>query len=111
VSLTANFQLKTYTIAASAGANGTLSPNGNITVNHGANQTFSFSANNDYEIDQVLIDGTSNVAAVAAGSYAFENVTENHTISVSFSKKNRHSRCVGKFNINPPKSYERRIKN
>ena len=73
-----------YTITASAGANGIITPSGEIEVAEGANKTFTFTANTNYEIDEVLIDGTNNPAAIAAGSYTFENVTENHTIHVTF---------------------------
>src|SRR5439155_382171 len=37
ISVTANFAINTYTITASAGANGNISPSGAVTVNHGAN--------------------------------------------------------------------------
>jgi len=74
----------TYTITATAGTGGSISPSGNITVNTGTDQTFTFTANSGYQIDQVLIDDTNNPAAVAAGSYTFINVTANHKIEVSF---------------------------
>jgi len=74
-----------YTITASVnGGNGTINPNGNITVNHGGNQSFAFTPNTGYRIAQVLVNGTNNTAAVAAGSYTFTNVAANHTIAVSF---------------------------
>jgi len=73
-----------YTITATAGTGGTISPNGTITVNCADSQTFTFSANSGYEISQVLIDDTNNPAAVTAGSYTFTNVTANHKIEVSF---------------------------
>ena len=74
----------THTINATAGANGTITPVGDIEVEEGENQTFTFTANSGYEIDQVLIDGTNNLAAVFTGSYTFENVTKAHTIVVNF---------------------------
>ena len=73
-----------YTITATAGANGSISPLGEINVEEGEDQTFTFTAGNGYEIDEVLIDGTNNPAAVTAGLYTFENVRGNHTIEVSF---------------------------
>jgi len=75
---------KSYTITATAGTNGTITPNGEVIVSVGKNQTFTFSANSGYEIEKVLIDGTNDTAAVTAGTYTFENVTADHTISVSF---------------------------
>ena len=78
--------IKRYSITATAGTNGTITPNGEVIVTKGEDQTFTFSANSGYEIDQVLIDGTNDTAAVTAGTYTFENVTADHTISVSFKK-------------------------
>ena len=75
------------TITASAGSNGTISPSGNVSVNQGDSQTFTFTPNTGYEIDQVLVDNVNNPAAVSSGSYTFSNVTANHTISVSFKAK------------------------
>jgi hypothetical protein len=83
VTLTANFQLLTYTITASAGTGGTITPSGAFTVNCGANQTFIISANEGYGIQDVLVDGSS-VGAVT--NYTFENVTANHTIHATFTE-------------------------
>jgi len=85
--ISVTFKIKTYSITATAGANGTITP-GTVTVNCGANQTFTFTPTTCYEIDQVLVDGTNNPAAVTAGSYTFENITENHTIEVTFALNN-----------------------
>ncbi len=71
----------TYTITASAGANGTISPSGSVSVAQGANQTFTISANSGYTISAVTVDGTS-VGAVT--TYTFSNVQANHTVSASF---------------------------
>jgi len=71
-------------ITATAGANGTISPSGTVIVEKGSDRIFTFSANSGYQIDEVKIDGANNAAAVTAGSYTFENVTENHTINVTF---------------------------
>jgi ABC-type transporter MlaC component len=77
----ASFAIDTYTITASAGANGTIDPTGDVTVNYGGNQAFAISANTGCHIVDVLVDGVS-VGAVT--SYEFTNVTANHTISASF---------------------------
>ena len=80
-----SFAIDTYTINASVtGGNGTITPNGNVSVNHGANQTFTITPNTGYHILQVLVDGVNNPAAVASGSYTFTNVTNNHTIVANF---------------------------
>ena len=74
-----------YTIKASAGANGTISPNGSVSVARGKDQTFTISAINGYRIADVLVDGKS-VGNVS--TYTFENVKANHTIEAKFVKQN-----------------------
>lgn len=72
----------TYTITATAGIGGTISPSGGaVIVSQGANQTFNISADPSYQISDVLVDGGS-VGAV--NTYTFTNVTADHTITVSF---------------------------
>ncbi|GHV67908.1 hypothetical protein FACS1894199_14280 [Bacteroidia bacterium] len=80
-------QIQTFTIAASSGSGGNISTSGSISVVLGNNQTFTFTPATGYEINQVLVDGVNNTAAVSAKSYTFTNVTSNHIISVSFKKK------------------------
>ena len=72
-----------YTITATAGEGGSITPNGDVSVKEGASQTFAIAADNGYEIADVLVDGSS-VGAVE--SYTFSDVKANHTISASFSK-------------------------
>lgn len=69
------------TITTSAGEGGTISPNGDVSVAKGLDQTFTITANEGYTIADVLVDGAS-VGPV--DSYTFEAVTENHTIAASF---------------------------
>lgn len=77
--------VSSYTIKASAGANGTISPNGSVSVARGKDQTFTISAINGYRIADVLVDGKS-VGNVS--TYTFENVKANHTIEAKFVKQN-----------------------
>ena len=72
-----------YTITASAGNGGMISPAGAVTVDEGKDQTFTITANNGYSIADVVVDGAS-VGAV--DSYTFEDVTANHTINVTFKR-------------------------
>ncbi|MDR1348241.1 MAG: T9SS type A sorting domain-containing protein [Prevotellaceae bacterium] len=83
-SISVTFKPIQYTITVSAGANGTITPATNQTVACGDSQTFTFTSNAYYETDEVLIDGVHNAAAVSAGAYTFTNVTDNHSIEVSF---------------------------
>jgi hypothetical protein len=84
--VTASFAPKTvsYAIAASAGANGVISPSGSVSVSSGGSQTFNISPNTNYIISSVTVDGTS-VGAVS--TYTFSGVTANHTIAASFAPK------------------------
>ena len=70
-----------YTITASAGANGTISPSGAVTVDSGADQSFIITPDANYHVADVLVDGSS-VGAVT--SYSFIGVTSDHTISATF---------------------------
>ena len=78
----ATFAIDTYTITASAGAGGTISPSGAVSVNGGADQAFTITPDIGFGIQDVLVDGSS-VGAVA--SHTFTAVTASHTISASFS--------------------------
>lgn len=75
--------VSSYIIKATAGANGSISPNGTISVSRGADKTFSIKANAGYEIMDVRVDGTS-VGAVR--TYEFKNVTKAHEIYATFKK-------------------------
>jgi len=70
-----------YTITASAGANGSISPTGTVTVASGGSQTFTFTPSAGYAVASVTVDGVSKGVL---SSYTFSNVTANHTISVAF---------------------------
>ena len=73
-----------YTIKATAGTGGSISPSGSVSVADGDDKTYTITANNGYEIKDVLVDGVS-VGAVS--SYTFENIKKAHTITASFSEK------------------------
>lgn len=73
-----------YTITASAAQGGNISPNGIISVEKGGQQTFEILPGENYEIADVVVDGSS---VGAAASYTFENIDENHVISASFIRK------------------------
>ena len=80
--INASFALVTYTITGSAGAGGSISPSGILTLNHGTNQTYNITSNAGYRISDVIVDNNS-IGAVS--TYTFNNVTSNHTISATFS--------------------------
>lgn len=73
-----------YTIKASAGSGGSISPKGTVSVSRGGDKTFTMTASEGYKLADVLVDGKS-VGAV--DSYMFEKVRANHTIEVLFAKE------------------------
>ncbi len=73
--------LQTYTIEATAGPGGSISPSGSVTVNEGADQSFTISANDGYQVEDVVVDEVSQGAVT---SYDFVNVITDHTIQASF---------------------------
>ena len=74
-----------YTIKATAGTGGAISPSGNVSVRGGRDQTFTITPDQGYAVSDVKIDGKS-IGAVK--SYTFENVSRTHTIEVIFMKAN-----------------------
>ena len=70
-----------YIIRATAGAGGSITPSGDVSVRAGANQTFTITPNRSYAVSDVKIDGRS-IGAVR--SYTFENISASHTIEVQF---------------------------
>ena len=72
-----------YTIKATAGAGGSISPSGNVSVREGGDQTFTITPDKGYAVANVKIDGKS-IGTVK--SYTFENVSSPHTIEAIFVK-------------------------
>lgn len=79
--ISASFELKTYTLTASAGANGSISPSGATEITHGESQTYTFTPASGYIVDSVKLDGNY---VGSSSSYTVANIDKNHTISVSF---------------------------
>lgn len=76
---------KAFTVFASAGNNGSITPSGNSTVDYGNRQTYKIITKDGYEIDKVLVNGK---AVPSNGTqYSFAHVTRNYKIDVSFKKK------------------------
>ena len=80
-SIHAVFEQQQYTIEASAGSGGSISPTGTINAAHGESCTLTIAPASGYQIADVRVDGSS-VGAVS--SYSFNNVDANHSISASF---------------------------
>lgn len=81
--ITVPFSVKEqYTITASAGSNGKISPSGSVKVMEGNDATFTITPNKGYQISQVTVDGKK--VTVKNNKYTFEDVNANHKISVTF---------------------------
>jgi hypothetical protein len=79
--ITVMFAINTFNISVFAGAGGSISPSGSVSVNYGDNQTFYVTASADYYIVDVLVNATS-VGAI--NSYTFTNVQNPNAISAIF---------------------------
>lgn len=73
-----------YTITASAGQGGSITPSGAVSVEKGGSQTFTIKPSDNYEIEDVKVDG---VFKGAVETYTISNVSENHTIAATFTEK------------------------
>lgn len=71
----------TYTITASAGAGGSITPSGDVMVAEGADTTFTITPDSCSAIADVLVDAMS---VGPLSSYPFPNVMADHTIEAVF---------------------------
>jgi hypothetical protein len=78
------FKILTYTVTASAGANGSIAPSGAVVVNYGANQAFTATPATNYTVDTWSVDGS--VVQTGGTTYTLANITANHTVAVTFKK-------------------------
>ena len=82
-SLVANFEeLPKFTITAMSGANGTITPQGDVQVVQGSDKTFTMTPDFGARIIKVQVDGI-DIGPVE--EYTFTNVNRDHTIYVAFS--------------------------
>ena len=79
-----------YTITTSAGSNGSITPS--ATVNYGSSKIINMSPSTGYEVNEVIVDGINKGKIT---TYTFNNITDNHTISVTFKKLDEQ-----KFTVN-----------
>jgi hypothetical protein len=79
-----------FTITASAGAHGSITPSGVVTVNAGASQNFAFSADSGHMVADVQVDGSS-IGKPAC--FTFTGVGSPHTICVTFAAMGRSAKA------------------
>lgn len=75
------FKIKTFSITATAGANGTVAPLSEV-VNYEGSQLFTASPATDYEVDKWTLDGAD--IQTGGNTYTLSNITATHTVAVSF---------------------------
>ncbi|MGC6456200.1 MAG: InlB B-repeat-containing protein [Coraliomargaritaceae bacterium] len=73
-----------YTVTASAGANGSISPAGASSADYGDSLTYTITPDAGYNILDVVVNGSS-VGAVS--SYEFASITEDSSISATFTDR------------------------
>lgn len=72
---------QTFTITASAGAGGSISPSGAKSVLQTTSQSYTITPASGFAVKDVLVNGSS-VGAVT--SYTFPNINANHSITATF---------------------------
>lgn len=70
-----------YTINASSGADGSISPSGSVKVIQTGSAAFTAKPASGYKVENLVVDGNSLGERT---EYTFANVNSNHSISVSF---------------------------
>jgi len=102
---TAMWEMITYTITATATPGGKISPPATNTVQEGKDKTYTITPNQDYYIEDVLVD---DVSVGAVPEYTFFNVTANHTIHAIFTNvgiKENKSNAAIQIIPNPASQY------
>ncbi len=79
--ISATFGIDSFTITASSGANGSVTPTGPTTVTYNGSQLYNITPNTGYHTLSILVDGSPVALAL---TYLFTNVTDNHTISATY---------------------------
>ena len=71
------------TIEASAGHGGSITPSAKVAIGYGLSKMFAITPRWGYVIEDVKVDGVS-IGPVS--TYLFTNLTDDHTIGVTFKK-------------------------
>lgn len=80
----AEIEIDTFSITASAGENGKINPNGNITAAFGTSRTFAITPDENYLVKDIIIDGISKGSS---DSITFDSINASHTVQVDFEIK------------------------
>jgi hypothetical protein len=83
--LTATFAVDTFTVTASAGAGGSISPTGSVSVNYGGSQAFTITPNTGYHIASITANGASvTVTSPSSQTYQFSAVSADSSLTATF---------------------------
>jgi pyrrolidone-carboxylate peptidase len=80
----ANFTINPYILTATAGANGSINPSGQMMRDLGQSQQFTAVPNNGYTVQKWYLDG--NKVQSGGSSYTLSNIQADHTILVTFER-------------------------
>lgn len=83
--LTATFT-DNFVISATSSEGGSISPSGDLVYRAGESVSFAFLPDEGYRISSVVVDGVDIISSMTSNTYSFENLADDHTISVSFSE-------------------------
>ena len=70
-----------FPVTVTTSGNGTVTPNGSVSIYQGGGQTFTFLPATGYAVTGITVDGQT---AAEASSYSFSNVLAAHTLDVTF---------------------------
>ena len=92
VTLTVTFEAITHTLSIMASGNGSVTYNSTairdktqtFTLNEGSSATVTIAPDAGYRLASVMVNGTDVTSSVVNNQYTISNITENTTLSVSF---------------------------
>ena len=79
--ISVKFKVQTFTISASAGNGGSITPQGINTLNYGTKPIYTITPNTGFVLDSLFVNG---LKVDSITSYTFDSVKSNQTISVKF---------------------------
>lgn len=79
--INATFEQVSFTVTATAGPNGTITPAGAVNVAKGSSQLFTFTPNSGYKVSNVFVN---NVAKGPSDTYTLTNIASDLKINVIF---------------------------
>lgn len=73
-----------YTIAASAGSNGTISPSGFTNAAAGTNVELTLTPAEGYQVDKLLVNGEDVTASISNSKYTISSISGNKVVTATF---------------------------